>query len=186
MPDCFKCTFPGTRVILDCTEIHVQKPSSKVLNSVTYSHYKGNTTFKGLIGIAPSGEVTFVSDLYTGSISDKEITKQSGILSVLEEGDMVMADKGFLIKDLLSEIHVYITIHGIVIPPFLGPSGHFTVDEVRKTQAIARLRIHVERAIRQIKEYHIFDKVLPMTLVGSINQLWAVCALLTNFQGPLF
>lgn len=181
MPECFKCTFPGTRVILDCTEIHVQKPSSKVLNSVTYSHYKGNTTFKGLIGIAPSGEITFFSDLYTGSISDKEITKQSGILSLLEEGDMVMADKGFLIKDLLSEIQV-----SLVIPPFLGPSGHFTADEVRKTQAIARLRIHVERAIRRIKEYHIFDKVLPMTLVGSINQLWAVCALLTNFQGPLF
>jgi len=181
MPDCFKHTFPATRVILDCTEIHVQKPSSKVLNSAIYSHYKGNTTFKGLVGIAPSGEVTFVSDLYTGSISDKEITKKSGILSFLEEGDMVMADKGFLIKDLLSERQV-----SLVIPPFLGPSGHFTADEVRKTQAIARLRIHVERAIRRIKEYHIFDKVLPMTLVGSVNQLWSVCALLTNFQGPLF
>ncbi|XP_041966785.1 uncharacterized protein LOC125303093 [Alosa alosa] len=181
MPDCFKCTFPATRVILDCTEIHVQKLSSKVLNSAIHSHYKGNTKFKGLIGIAPSGEVTFVSELYTGSISDKEITKKSGILSVLEEGDMVMADKGFLIKDLLSERQV-----SLVIPPFLGPSGHFTADEVRKTQAIARLRIHVERAIRRIKEYHILDKVLPMTLVGSVNQLWSVCALLTNFQGPLF
>ena len=177
----FKCTFPATRVILDCTEIHVQKPSSKVLTSAIYSHYKSDTTFKGLIGIAPSGEVTFVSDLYTGSISDKEVTKKSGILSLLEEGDMVIADKGFLIKDLLSERQV-----SLVIPPFLGPSGHFTAEEVRKTQAIARLRIHVERAIRRIKEYHIFDKVLPMTLVGSVNQLWAVCALLTNFQGPLF
>ena len=92
-----------------------------------------------------------------------------------------MADKGFLIKDLLSERQA-----SLVITPFLGPSGHFTAEEVRKTQAIARLRIHVERAIRRIKEYHIFDKVLPMTLVGSVNQLWAVCALLTNFQGPLF
>ena len=90
---------------------------------------------------------------------------------MLEEGDMVMADKGFLIKDLLAEIHV-----SLVIPPFLGPSGpkNFTADEVQKTQAIARMRIHVERAIR------------PMTLVGSISQLWAICALLTNFQGPLF
>ena len=92
-----------------------------------------------------------------------------------------MADKGFLIKDLLSEIQV-----SLVIPPFLGPSGHFTADKVWKTQAIARLRIHVECAIRRIKEYHILDKVLPMTLVGSINQLWAVYAFLTNFQGPLF
>ena len=91
-----------------------------------------------------------------------------------------MADKGFLIKDLLSEIQV-----SLVIPPFLGPSGHFTADRVRKTQAIARLRIYVERVIRRIKD-HIFDSVTPMTLVGSINQLWAVCALLTHFQSPLF
>ncbi|XP_039655590.1 uncharacterized protein LOC120558601 [Perca fluviatilis] len=65
-----------------------------------------NTTFKGLVGISPSGLVTFVSDLYTGSISDKEITRESGILCLLEEGDEVMADKGFLIKDLLTEINV--------------------------------------------------------------------------------
>ncbi|KAL2095581.1 hypothetical protein ACEWY4_007729 [Coilia grayii] len=181
MPTCFWNTYPDTRVILDCTEIYVQTPSSKVLNSEIYSHYKGNPTFKGLIGIAPSGEVSFVSDLYTGSISDKEITELSGILEILEEGDLVMADKGFLIKDLLSKINV-----SLVTPPFLGPSGTFTADEVTETQTIARLRIHVERAIRRIKEFHIFDGVIPMTLVGSVNQLWAVCAMLTNFQGPLF
>ena len=154
---CFQSTFP-LRVMLDCTEIHVQRPRSKVLNSEIYSHYKGNTTFKALIGLtfSPSGEVTFVSDLYTGSIPDKEI-REWGILSLLEEGDEIIADKGFLIKDLLSETHV-----SLVIPPFLGPSGHFSPEEVRKTQAKARLRIHVERAIRRTKEYH---KVLPMTLV---------------------
>ncbi|KAK0136896.1 hypothetical protein N1851_026918 [Merluccius polli] len=159
--------------LLDCTEIHVQKPSSKVLNSAIYSHYKGNTRFKDLIGIAPSGEVTFVSDLYIGSISDKEITKKSGILSVLEEGDMVMADKGFLIKDLLSERQVSLwTLH-------CRRSSKDSSDS--KTANSCRARV-----IRRIKEYHIFDKVLPMTLVGSVNQLWAVCALLTNFESPLF
>ena len=68
------------RVILDCTEIHVQRPSSKVLNSEMYSHYKGTTILKSLIGISPLGLITFVSDLYTGSISDKEMTTKSGIL----------------------------------------------------------------------------------------------------------
>ncbi|CAG2195528.1 Retinoblastoma-like protein 1,Retinoblastoma-like protein 2 [Mytilus edulis] len=35
MPQSFKDTYPKTRVILDCTEIRVQTPSSKVLNSET-------------------------------------------------------------------------------------------------------------------------------------------------------
>ncbi|XP_056313980.1 uncharacterized protein LOC130229290 [Danio aesculapii] len=181
MPPCFKNTFPKTRVVLDCTEIHIQTASSKVLNTVTYSHYKGTTTLKSLMGISPFGSVSFVSNLYTGSISDKEITKESGILKLLEPGDELMADKGFLIRDLLADIDV-----SLVTPTFLGPSGQLSKEEIAHTQEIARLRIHVERAIRRIKEYHIFDGVLPLSLCGSVNQMWTVCALLTNFQGPLF
>ena len=52
---------------------------------------------------APNGSVTFVSSLFQGSVSDKEITRQSGILNLLEEGAEVMADKGFLIEDLLKK-----------------------------------------------------------------------------------
>ncbi|XP_026116957.1 uncharacterized protein LOC113095799 [Carassius auratus] len=152
MPEYFKALYPKTRVILDCTEIRVQSASSKVLNSETYSHYKGTTTLKSLVGISPDGSMTFVSSLYTGSISDKEITKSSGILNLLEEGDAVMVDKGFLIKDLLDEINAT-----VVIPPFLGPSGQFSHEDLAHTHNIARLRIHIERAIRRIKEYHIFD-----------------------------
>ena len=122
-------------------------------------------------------------------MSDKEITRQSGILNVLEEGSEVMADKGFLIEDLLKKANVK-----LVIPPFLGKtkgcsdagSKQFTASEVSNTQEIARLRIHVERAIRRIKEYHFFDRVQPLILGGSVNQIWSVCCFLTNFKGPLF
>jgi hypothetical protein len=181
MPECFKTTYLKTRVILDCTEIKVQTPSSKVLNSETYSSYKSHTTFKGLIGISPCGMVNFVSSLYTGCISDKEITAKSGILDLIEEGDQVMADKGFLIQDLLSKKKA-----SLVIPPFLGQKGKFSEKEVQQTHEIARLRIHVERAIRRIKEYHIFDGVLPLTVASSVNQIWTVCSILTTFRGPLY
>ncbi|XP_069137812.1 uncharacterized protein [Argopecten irradians] len=110
LPDCFKQTFPDTKVILDCTEIRVQTPSAKVLNSQTYSNYKSHTTFKGLIGITPNGAVCFVSRLYTGNISDKDITQRSGILDLLEAGDEVMTDKGFLIQDLLTPIGAKLVI----------------------------------------------------------------------------
>ena len=73
MPECFKKTFSKCRVILDCTEVKVQTPTSKVLNSEIYSNYKSHSTFKGLVGITPCGVMSFVSSLYTGSISDKEI-----------------------------------------------------------------------------------------------------------------
>ena len=182
MPDCFKTLYCHTRVILDCTELKCQTPSALYVNSQMYSHYKSHTTFKGLIGITPSGAVSFVSQLYSGSISDVDITRQSGIVKLLEHGDDVMADKGFTISHLLEKQGATLNI-----PPFLTDKrSQFTKQEVASTQNIARVRIHVERAIRRIKEYHLFDSVIPLSLAGSINQIWTVCALLTNFRGPLF
>ena len=40
MPECFKATYPNTRVIIDCTELFCQKPSSLTIQSSLFSHYK--------------------------------------------------------------------------------------------------------------------------------------------------
>ncbi|XP_078029682.1 uncharacterized protein LOC144466498 [Epinephelus lanceolatus] len=179
MPDKFRQYCPNVRVIIDCTELRCETPSSLILQSETFSSYKNHTTFKGLIGIAPSGMITFISKLYTGSISDKEITRESGLTQLLLPGDGVMADKGFLIEDLLAEVGAT-----LVIPPFKTTPQLSTTD-TQKIQAIAHLRVLVERAIRRVREYHIWDGVVPLSLAGSINHLWAVCCLLTHYQGPL-
>ena len=57
-----------------------------------------------MIGISPSGAVTFVSDLYSGAISDKHLTRRCGLLDLLEPGDSVMADRDFDIKEDLEEL----------------------------------------------------------------------------------
>lgn len=56
---------------------------------------------------------------------------------------------------------------------------------MKETKTIAKLRIHVERAIRRIKEYHIYDTPIPLALLGTVNPLWTVTCLLVNFQSPL-
>jgi hypothetical protein len=180
MPDSFRKLYPSTRVIIDCTEIYTEKPSSLVLGSQLYSHYKGNHTFKSLIGISPNAAVTFISPLYTGAMSDVEITKLSGLVDLLESGDSVMADKGFTIKKLLEKNNVTLNI-----PPFLENKGRFTLTEVEETEMIASVRIHVERVIRRVKENHFFDSVVPMNMTGSLNQLWTVACILANFRGPM-
>ena len=57
-------------------------PSSLQLNGELFSTYKNHTTLKGLVGISPGGAVTFTNELYTGSISDREIVKRSGFLNL--------------------------------------------------------------------------------------------------------
>lgn len=181
MPEKFKKDYPTTRVIIDATEIKVEKPNSLILQSGTYSTYKSGNTLKALIGIDPTGLVTFVSSLYTGCISDKEITRRSGLLDLqFNPTDSIMADKGFLIKDMLEEKGIALNI-----PPFLSDKGQFTEAEVEETQRIASLRIHIERRIQRIRTYHIFDRPIPISLCPVANQLWTVCALLTNLQTPI-
>ena len=125
--------------------------------------------------------MSFIPKLYTGYISDREIVKRRGILDLLEDGDGVMADKAFTIEDLLSPLNCSLNI-----PPFLNEKVQFTKEDVEMTQRIAKLRIHVERAIRRVKENHLFDVVIPLSLASSINQIWSVCCILSNFKGPLF
>ena len=91
--------YPSTRVIIDATDIFIEQPSSPLAQQQTFSLYKNHNT---LIGITPSGVISFVSRLCGGSVSDLVLTVKSGILDLLEPGDSVMADKGFTIGDLLA------------------------------------------------------------------------------------
>ena len=106
MPKVFRVTFPNARVIIDATEFAVERPSSLVSQAGTFSSYKHMNTIKVLIGITPSGAVSFVSQTFEGSISDKQLTAQSGLLDKLEDGDDILADKGFVIQDLLAPLGV--------------------------------------------------------------------------------
>ena len=88
-------------------------------------------TAKALIGISPSGAVSFVSDLYAGRSSDKQITNDCGILDLLEAGDSVMADKGF---DIAGDLPQGVPLN---IPPFLGGKDHLSIEEETETRRIA-------------------------------------------------
>lgn len=113
-------------------------------------------------------------------MSDVEITKLCGLVDLLEMGDSIMADKGFVLNKVLEGTGITVNT-----PPFLMSHGQFTKQEVEETQTIAKLRIHIERHIRRVKEYHLFDKIIPLSMVGTINQLWTVANMLTLFRGPL-
>ena len=56
--------YPNTRIVIDCTEIFIQRPNSLSSQCLTFSSYKHHNTFKVLVGISPGGVITFVSDLW--------------------------------------------------------------------------------------------------------------------------
>ena len=127
------------------------------------------------MGVDSKGGFMFVLQLYTGSISDKQIVTRSRFrevlsrkkeVSELNDGDTIMADNGFDIEEELKKIGLQL-------------------NEVIKTQTIAKHRIHVERAIGKVRNFLIFKTRLPISSLGTINQLWTVCCLLSNFMNPI-
>ena len=67
------------------------------------------------------------------------------------------------------------------IPPFLREKAQLDTGELVETR-IASLRIHVERCM---EHFHIFDDVMPLSMMDISNQIFFVCAVLTNFHPPL-
>ena len=58
-------------------------------------------------------------------------------------------------------------------------------SEVTRTRKIASLRIHVERAIGCIKQYHILSTVIPLSISPFVNNIWFICCALSLFHPPL-
>lgn len=182
MPQSLKdLNYERTRCIIDCTELFIQQPSSNLaLQSVLFSTYKNHHTAKALVAIAPHGPITFASDLYVGSASDFDITQDCGILNILEPNDHVMADKGFEIQKLLDGLNVRVD-H----PPILRGVTQMSEEQETETRRIARLRIHVERAIERVKNFRILQETFPYRQWRMLNDIWHVCVKLTHFQAPL-
>ena len=175
MPSNFKTDYALTRVVLDCTEIKVQRASNCDLQSMNFSSYKNCATVKGLVGITPDGVGCFFSDLMPGFTSDNDITDQSGVLDLVEPGRGVMTDRGFTIQDICAEKGLY---H--YAPPMLE-----AVTECTKTFDIAHLRIHVERFIGKMRNCHILSQVWPLNQYDLLNPTWKVIGFLVNMGPPL-
>ncbi|CAL1541987.1 unnamed protein product, partial [Lymnaea stagnalis] len=84
----------------------------------------------------------------------------------LEPGDVIMADRGFTIEDNLLPMKVT-----LVIPPFLKNKKRLTPQEELKTKQIAKLGIHIERAIEAMKRYKILQYRVPLSIQYVFSQM---------------
>ncbi|KAM5129826.1 uncharacterized protein ACMZJ9_020296 isoform 2-T2 [Mantella aurantiaca] len=309
VPECFKASYPRARVTLHCADIKVQ---TSITESASSQIYYSHAAYKGLLGIAPHGAVIFISPLYSGCASTRDITKSSGILDLLDAGDRVITDKDFSIQDLVESVGAFVVVPPIItatLPrecregtvmlsqppadqntmyilassteqgqetlvvttstgvedavveldqsvgevetvevmsevkvveevvttsdhvieisdddddddddgdvkmetkeasntvknnvtkkkhdiqeqvvtstPYSGKSVKEATGHSTDINSLARLRICINQDIDRVRQYRLFDNVLPFALASIANQLWAVCAMLSNINGSL-
>lgn len=95
-------------------------------------------------------------------------------LPLVESCDIILADKGFTIGDLLPGPI------GLNMPPFIASNAQMTQKEFFKTQQIAAPIIVVEMKMDQIKNFKIVQNVLPLTEAHLAEQMIVICTAITN------
>jgi DNA-binding Xre family transcriptional regulator len=177
--DCFQ-NFDNVRIVLDCTEVFSQTPGSLTAHRHMHSNYKHHSTVKFLVGMSPSGAIIYVSSMWGGRASDKKITSESDqLLLSLKAGDKVMVDRGFTVA---KELPDGVTL---LIPPFKNRgTGQFTKEQLEFSEKISVARIHVERAMRAIKECQILATEVKLAMINNYENIFKACAYLVNFKRP--
>ncbi len=180
LPPSFRALYPDCRVIIDCSEIPCEKPGKLKQRTLLYSNYKSRHTLKFLVGCAPSGEITFISETYGGRATDTEITVRSGLLSLIEDGDTILADKGF------PRIECDVNANGgvLVMPPFKQKNNPFSSAENRSAYQCASVRVHVERCIARMKVFECLHFV-SLDLFPFIDDILYVISYLCNMGNDL-
>ena len=179
LPKVFK-TMKKIRCIVDCTEFRVECSRNFARQGNTFSSYKHTNTFKCLIAVTPNGGACFISDLFEGDIDDVRIFEESGIMKHLKPYDLVLADRGFTVRELLNPLQVELKI-----PAFLKGRKSLSAAEELETRRIAKARIHVERFNERLKQFKLVGRKMPLSIAPLATQMVVVAGCLVNFQDLL-
>ncbi|XP_044582950.1 uncharacterized protein LOC123263972 [Cotesia glomerata] len=173
MPECFK-GFENVRVVVDCTEIRIQRPSKLCCQLQTYSYYKSTYTVKFMTGVTPAGLISFVSKPYGGRVSDNMIFEQSNLLKKMDKNDSLLADRGFTVENQCKEHDVT-----FISPLFLGDKAQFSKTEALLNHNVAKARVHIERSNQRLKCFNILSHTMPMCLLSKVEEIFnVICGLL--------
>ncbi|KAL7295071.1 hypothetical protein TKK_0011539 [Trichogramma kaykai] len=172
--------YPETRIVLDCTEIFIQNPKNLCCQIITYSHCKGDNTLKFMTGVTPAGDISYISSVYGGRVSDSKIFGQSELMSLLEPGDCIMVDRGFLIEEICEKNQ-----WKCLKPPYLKGQKQFSSANAIYSHGVAKARVHVKRSNQRIKNFAVLGGVMPSCLVPFAEDIMTVVCGIVNLSSPI-
>ncbi|GFT40986.1 uncharacterized protein NPIL_518371 [Nephila pilipes] len=180
MPIPFRLGNKDVRLIVDYIEFLIQKPIDLMEQELTFSHYRNTYTLKGMIGITPNGAISFISPLYCGSISDKQLFIRSKLMDHLEPNDVVMADKGLLIAEELENIGCKLQC-----PIFLEDKILIDMSEMISDFKLFNSEVTLERATSKVMQYKYFEGAIPYESLPHIDSVFFIACMLCNFHPNL-
>ena len=100
-------------------------------------------------------------------------------MNLLEYGDLVLANREFLIEEELASQGAR-----LAIPSFTKGKKQLSMRQVEMSRRLARVRIHVERIMERIKNFKLLAGILPLSLVPHADNI-VITAAISNLQPKL-
>ena len=139
--------------------------------AATWLDYRHHNIFKFLVGITPTGFISFLSSCYVGRANDRFITRDSRFYDLLERNDEVMADTGFQIQEDL-----FLHFCRLVALPRARVKSQTTKSEVKKTKEVANLPTHFKRTINRIIFFRILKGIIIVTMIQHVDDIILTCS----------
>ncbi|XP_069130866.1 uncharacterized protein [Argopecten irradians] len=178
-------------LVLDGTYLYIQKSSDYRFQRQSYSLHKNRPLVKPMMVVASDGYILSVLGPYLAEYgnNDANITKHilnnnlEEVRSWLRKDDIFIVDRGF--RDAVE----YLEGIGLKVemPSYLtkGKKQH-TVEEANLSRLVTKVRWVIESVNGRLKQFRLFDKVIPTTFVPHIGDLVRItCAVFNRYRKPL-
>lgn len=146
----------------DRTETKISASENFDVNNITFSQYNNHTTGKTAVLITPHGTFLQCSATYPGTISDNDVTEQSGVLDMVRRGSVVLTNKGFGITKLCLQKGLH---HN---RPPIKFDAHYDETDISKNFDIATLRIYNENYIGSMRDWEIMNSCWPLCRIDML------------------
>ena len=101
-------------------------------------------------------------------------------MDLIENGDQVLADRGFTIVEELARKG------GVMaIPAFTKGKDQLSAQEVDKSRSIANVRIHIERVIGRVRKFNIINTTIPISQTDLLDEIVSCIGGLVNLNDKI-
>jgi hypothetical protein len=168
-------------LIIDATELRVQRPADQDEQKVYYSGKKKAHTVKTLIVIGESKKINFLSNLVAGKIHDYQLFKDNfGKDKAWFEEKIVRVDLGFL--GLAKDYKVgqlYIPHKKKRVKK--GVANELTPVQKEENKKQAQARVVVEHWIGKLKNFRILHQTIRIKSINTLDYIVGIVAGIVNF-----
>ncbi|XP_040567995.2 uncharacterized protein [Lepeophtheirus salmonis] len=181
MPMDLKQCFPYCRAILHSFECDTERPRDTVKQTHFHTGNNNRYSFKFIFGIAPHGDITFVSEIYGSSIGDSAALKSCSILNILEPGDQVLSINKFREAEQNFETN---QVKLVILPErhhrkFVSDLSEDASSVNLSKTASSIIYSGIEKTVKKLKAFKYLNFV-PHHMTSHMNKLLVITAFLSN------